>query len=599
MTAFFKYFGILTQADSEMSSNIKKILYTVLFSLLIFCSACSIDSKPDKFRFIVWGDTQFHNPNVFRKTVLQTELLKPDFVIHVGDIIHGYTYNPKIAKRQWEAFKNNISPLTVPFYPTPGNHDVTTAEIEPVYGEIWGNDRYYYSFDHGNSHFIVLDVYMNQQFDTIPEDEMLWLKSDLEKNRNKDNIFISLHSPLHLNRNYNWEPVQRLLSEYPVKAIFTGHYHIYDYCQKDSIDYFCLNSSGNMVYYNHLSGYSHHYLLVTVDGNDVEYAVFERDGIYPRDVVPSGEYTYAKNYLEKEKTIIIPDPSERSLKTKLEIPLFNRSDTTCNYRLVWESDYPEWKIEPWIAHCSLSSGEQRVLRYRINASKNSYNRESLPKLKVSTSYLNSQGRETGFYYYYRLFIPPTTEADPLMESLNTDGILDESCWSLTTGISSLETDTRGTPAEEENSIKILYDRDYIYIGVKGEEVNPSGLSASAYGDLPLVFGDDDFEIFLDTNRDLKTFYRLMVNPKGTVLCSGPDGLFSFSFDVKTYTGEDFWSAEFKIPFEQIKAEPPRKGDEWGFNFRRHRQQAEPAQRDWSKMRNFPYQPQYFGILIFN
>jgi len=64
-------------------------------------------------------------------------------------------------------------------------------------------------------------------------------------------------------------------------------------------------------------------------------------------------------------------------------------------------------------------------------------------------------------------------------------------------------------------------------------------------------------------------------------------------------GDKFWSAEFKIPYKEIKTKPPKPGDVWGFNVRRHRQQTEPAQRDWSKMRNFPYQPQYFGLLKFD
>ncbi|MHB8852531.1 MAG: hypothetical protein ACYC6P_04125 [Ignavibacteriaceae bacterium] len=31
------------------------------------------------------------------------------------------------------------------------------------------------------------------------------------------------------------------------------------------------------------------------------------------------------------------------------------------------------------------------------------------------------------------------------------------------------------------------------------------LSSVAYGDIPLVFGDDDFELYFDTNRDQTTF----------------------------------------------------------------------------------------------
>jgi hypothetical protein len=89
-----------------------------------------------------------------------------------------------------------------------------------------------------------------------------------------------------------------------------------------------------------------------------------------------------------------------------------------------------------------------------------------------------------------------------------------------------------------------------------------------------------------------------VNPGGTILSSGPKGLFTFSFDVKTYVGKDFWSAEFKIPHARINAEPPQKGTEWGMNVRRNRTQAASTVSEWSRMRGFPAQPQYFGILRF-
>jgi metallophosphoesterase superfamily enzyme len=116
--------------------------------LLIFPSAAA----PQQFRFAVWGDSQFQNPEVFEETVRRTELLKPEFVIHTGDMIHGYTYSLDNARRQWQRFKKQIEPLSVPFYPTPGNHDVTTKEIQPAYLEAWGDDKLFYSFEHQNSY---------------------------------------------------------------------------------------------------------------------------------------------------------------------------------------------------------------------------------------------------------------------------------------------------------------------------------------------------------------------------------------------------------------------------------------------------------------
>jgi hypothetical protein len=224
----------------------------------------------------------------------------------------------------------------------------------------------------------------------------------------------------------------------------------------------------------------------------------------------------------------------------------------------------------------------------------------LPSLEVSSQYKTLTGIETESRYFFKLFYPPSVNAKNITEPPIVDGRLNEKMYDDNPGIEELYIDNKNRPAEEKTFVKIFYDDLNIYVGIKGNEPNPSGISASAYGEIPLVFGDDDFEIYFDIDRDLKTFHRLMVNSKGVILSSSPEGRFTFSFDVSAYVGKDFWSAEFKIPFKELKTLKPEKGAVWGFNVRRHRQQSENPQSDWSKMQTFPpYQPEYFGLLKFN
>ena len=68
--------------------------------------------------------------------------------------------------------------------------------------------------------------------------------------------------------------------------------------------------------------------------------------------------------------------------------------------------------------------------------------------------------------------------------------------------------------------------------------------------------------------------------------------------MKTFVGENYWSAEFRIPYAQIEAQPPKTGAQWGMNIRRARTQAQPPVIEWSRMRGFPAQPQFFGIVDF-
>jgi hypothetical protein len=566
------------------------VLLVVIFSILL---------NAQQFRFAVWGDSQFQNPEVFEETVRRTELLKPEFVIHTGDMIHGYTYSIDNARRQWKRFKKQIEPLTVPFYPTPANHDVTTKEIQPAYIEAWGEDKLFYSFDFENSHFIILNAYYNQIFDSITANQMEWLKEDLENASDKENIFVSLHSPLHLNAKYDWSAVHNLLKMYPVKAVFTGHYHYYDYRVIDGIKYFCLNTSGNMNIYSEAAGRFHHFLWITVNSSDVDIAVISPTNIYDPSFVQQGELSRASKVLDSDKSIVINKPEE-GIDTTVYITIKNNADYSRNYKIQPVTDDFSWKF-PWNGYTIiLKPGEQKKLPVSIMYSGGKVNRTDLPKIEITTEYVNLQNMISEYKYYYYLFNPPVTTAYKTTSSIQIDGIDNEEVWKSSEGIENLYINENNDPAQEKTEVKVIYDSENLYVFIRGEEPNPKGLTAAAYGDIPLVFGDDDFELYFDTNRDLNTFFRIMVNPAGTILSSSPEGRFTFKFDVKTHIGKDFWSAEFRIPLKEFKIEETLKGKTWGFNVRRHRQQAEITQSDWSKMNTYPpYQPEYFGLLIFD
>ena len=572
----------------------------IFYLFLVFISSSFlITANAQKFSFVVLGDSQFENPASFEEIVKETELLHPDFVIHVGDMIHGYTYDINTAREQWKKFKKQISPLTMPFYPTPGNHDVTTKEIQPAYTEVWGKGRLYYSFDYKNSHFIIINAFLDQQFDTIPKAEYQWLLRDLEKTKNIKNIFISFHSPLYMNPKYDWKPLQSILTHYNIKGIFSGHYHIYDYRLENGIPYFCINSSGNMDFNNFLAGYGHGFLYASVDSDKVNYAFVSNGKVYPPDAVSAGEFKRSPAFFNQDKTILIEDPSKHLINLTTEVPVQNRSNIRRNYTLGWETKDYRWKFSPWGENISVGAGQTKYIKFSISGPEGKFSRDELPELKISAPYKTLSGMETTSTYYFHLFNPPFTYAVYTKGKININNNDDEKLWANVKGITRLFNGLTGKPDEEETNIKVLYDDKKLYLKVVGSEKNTGNLSSYAYGDIPLVFADDDFELFFDTKHDQSNFYRLMVNPKGKVLCSSPKGLFSFKFEVNTYVGRNYWSAKFKIPFSQFHIKKPKKGDIWGFNVIRHRPQSKVEQSFWSPMQYYlPYQPEYFGILKF-
>lgn len=575
-------------------------LWIPLVSLCLTMPLCGVATAgcEDHYQFIVWGDSQLENAPVFERIVQETELLKPALVLQVGDLIIGYTSDPEKIREQWSRFRRQIVPLTAPYYPVAGNHDVTTTPMVPIFKEVWGLERTYYSFRHGHSHFIILDTSLESRTDWLPPEEREWLAAELERNKGARHIFLAMHSPLHMIKDFNGQELHDLLLRYPVRAVFTGHSHIYDYHVRDGIHYFCLNSSGTMPFINHLAGYSHGYLVASVRGAEVSFAAVADGRIFPPDAVPPGEYNRSPPYFETEQVLIIPNPQTAPVNVVLDVPLHNRAKEERTFTTCWETEDFRWRFDPIGGRMTLAADGSTTMSFRVSGPQGVHLRKDLPRLKVESPYRNSAGWETTTSYVYRLFSPPETSARRLRGGIQLDGRLDEPVWQNMPAIEKLVLDYEDRPATETTIVKVLYDDEYLYVGVWGQEPNPAGLTAKADGPIPLVFADDDYELYIDPKRDLRTFYRLAVNCAGTVLCSSPTGLFTFRFDVKTHIGENYWSAEYRIPYDQIGAKPPKAGTVWGLNVRRYRQQATPAQSEWSKMRSFPAQPTYFGLLRF-
>ena len=95
----------------------------------------------------------------------------------------------------------------------------------------------YYSFDFKNTHFIVLDVSRSEKYEEMAKEQINWLLGDLEKNQNKENIYVFFHKPFWFEAERDNKPdsLHMIFKKYGVDAVFNGHYHGYFATQKDGI----------------------------------------------------------------------------------------------------------------------------------------------------------------------------------------------------------------------------------------------------------------------------------------------------------------------------------------------------------------------------
>ena len=84
------------------------------------------DTGPDKFTFAIISDLNGgEREGVFRTAVAQLNLLRPEFILTVGDLIDGGTEDRDQLKKEWDSFDERASKLSAPLFHVGGNHDLT------------------------------------------------------------------------------------------------------------------------------------------------------------------------------------------------------------------------------------------------------------------------------------------------------------------------------------------------------------------------------------------------------------------------------------------------------------------------------------------
>jgi hypothetical protein len=69
---------------------------------------------------VISDNTGRMRPGVFEDAMRKVNLLQPEFVVNVGDLIEGYTEDPAELERQWKDLDGKIAGLEMPFFFVPG-----------------------------------------------------------------------------------------------------------------------------------------------------------------------------------------------------------------------------------------------------------------------------------------------------------------------------------------------------------------------------------------------------------------------------------------------------------------------------------------------
>ncbi len=246
------------------------------------------NDSSEQFQFAIVTDrTGGHRPGVFPVGIKKLNLLQPEFVMSVGDLIEGYTKDTVQLNAEWKEFQSFIEPLNAPFFYVPGNHDITNNIMEEKWKELFGVS--YYHFVYKDVLFLCLNSEDNLRGagrGTIDDKQFEYIKKTLEENSEVKWTLVFIHQPLWIqNDTKRWKDVENLLSNRK-HNVFAGHYHRYWKTEKNNGKYFALaTTGGGSPLRGKAYGEFDHVVWATMTEEGPILANLFLDGIWDEDVV--------------------------------------------------------------------------------------------------------------------------------------------------------------------------------------------------------------------------------------------------------------------------------------------------------------------------
>jgi len=274
----------------------------------------NFDNDADKFTFAVFSDlTGGEREGVFEVAVEQLNLLRPELIVNVGDLIEGESIDRQEIDAQWDSFDARAGKARAPVFYVGGNHDLSGTFLQSVWDDRLG--KRYYHFVYKNVLFLVLDTedntaersqeifelrnaaidvaktegwdaFAQTEYANIPENaagnisdaQAAYFEKVIAKNSDVRWTFLFMHKAAwERGADSGFVQIEQALRDQPY-TVFHGHVHAYEHIERLGRDYIRLATTGGVQFLD--KGRSmDHATLVTVDNDGVDIANLLLSGI--------------------------------------------------------------------------------------------------------------------------------------------------------------------------------------------------------------------------------------------------------------------------------------------------------------------------------
>ncbi len=376
--------------------------------------------EDDAFQFAVVGDRTSGPPEgvqVLAQAVRELNLVGPDLVLTVGDLIQGYTPTPAWMAQMRE-YRATMAELRMPWFPVAGNHDTYWGnhpdrprnehddEYEAHFGPLW------YAFSHKDCWFVVLYSDEGDQetgrksFQAGPGQQMSaaqrrWLEATLRRAAAARHVFVFLHHPRWITARYGdtWRDVHALLAKAGnVSAVFAGHIHRQHYeGPRDGIEYFTLATTGGSLDRPlPVAGFLHHFLLVTVRDDRIAVASIPVGSVAdPRHMTETLAQTLADLHARPRSRVRAPLVLDARMEAegKIEVEVENPTTDPLDVDVSPNDRDGTFVFTPDHSHQRVAAGATAVFTFRAGRAAHVQDPWfTVPTLRIARELLASETR---------------------------------------------------------------------------------------------------------------------------------------------------------------------------------------------------------------